>query len=935
MSKIIEVLNSMDSLRAGDGSQQPDAGSGQDDFFLASELRQPVPRKGKSVLSRAAGWSLVVLLLTGSGVAIDNMLPAANFDASIFGTSTAAEPSRNQGMVAITSSPAKVGVLINDQFVGSTPIKFAWQPGIHKLVLQQSGYHDVVTMVNVKSGHTQELDLSLFPKSNSVATSTAGAGNKNADSPTTDKLDTEGSQLDMVAEQRSQPQVLPVSDTVAVPQPQVDRVVSRRLSRNKVAPASSIPPALAFIKGDNLLSSAATKAGGELSAEEFGFKYAIQVGAFLDRDSAVAYAVSWKKKGYDAYILELWGVKDPDRLWQSVRIGHFNDIKQARASLEAFKTHEKTDSYLASWDSFAAPEDAGHGAPTQVLANKAGKVTAKTSTATLVRQEQESKKFLTKLVEQKRMAEQASEKRLADLAEQKRLAEQASKKRLADLAEQKRQAEIASRQRMAELTAKKAEQIRVAKQERQQRLEKLAAQHAEQMRLAEVAEEKRLTELLEQQRLAALAEEQRMQQLIAEQRQVELAEKKRLAAIAEKKKLAEIAENRRLAELAKQARLAKIAEEKRLAKLVQERELAELAKQKRSAELAARKRRTERAEKIRLAKIAETKRLAAIAETKRQAELAEQQRLAQITEEQRQAELAENLRLAKIVEEKRQAELVERKRLAKLVEQERQEKLAEEKRLAKLEQQRKLAMQTEERRLQQLAAGKQRAMAAEKKRQAEEVTQVRLAKLAAAAKKQESAKAGLKLDGKLDSQPGSGLRANGKAAAKSPGMLLDSDHRKAEELFVKAGKLREEGKIDRAVDQLQQALRLNPEHSRARRRLARIYVEGGKVRQALELLRAAVSGRNATQLTAEDPNLSAFLAALYQREEEHWQAIDLYENLLSRYPDKGVWQMGLAISLERVNEPADALQAYTLALNSGDLSRKLQVFVKKRVRELQ
>ena len=127
---------------------------------------------------------------------------------------------------------------------------------------------------------------------------------------------------------------------------------------------------------------------------------------------------------------------------------------------------------------------------------------------------------------------------------------------------------------------------------------------------------------------------------------------------------------------------------------------------------------------------------------------------------------------------------------------------------------------------------------------------------------------------------------------------------------------------------------LDAEHGRGRRRLARIYVESGKTNKALDLLQGGISGRSAAQLSKEDPNLAAFLAALYQRDEDHWQAIDLYENLLRLYPKKGVWQMGLAISLERVGEPADALRAYTTALNSGDLNRKLRSFVNGRIQEL-
>ena len=124
-------------------------------------------------------------------------------------------------------------------------------------------------------------------------------------------------------------------------------------------------------------------------------------------------------------------------------------------------------------------------------------------------------------------------------------------------------------------------------------------------------------------------------------------------------------------------------------------------------------------------------------------------------------------------------------------------------------------------------------------------------------------------------------------------------------------------------------------HARARRRLARLFVESDRSGKALSVLQEAVEGRTVGGLVEEDPNLAAFLAALYQRQEDHWRAIDYYENLLNQYPRKGIWRMGMAISLEKVNEPKDALKAYQLALSSGGLNRKLQGFVQKRIQKLQ
>ncbi|MBF0273402.1 MAG: tetratricopeptide repeat protein, partial [Magnetococcales bacterium] len=133
---------------------------------------------------------------------------------------------------------------------------------------------------------------------------------------------------------------------------------------------------------------------------------------------------------------------------------------------------------------------------------------------------------------------------------------------------------------------------------------------------------------------------------------------------------------------------------------------------------------------------------------------------------------------------------------------------------------------------------------------------------------------------------------------------------------------------------LQQVIKSDPGHKGAVRRMARIMVETNRGDKALEMLRQAAGGRGDTSLADEDPNLAAFLAALYQRREEHWQAIDLYEALLKKYPNKGLWQMGMAISLEKVEENNEAMRAYKKALASGDLNHKLQSFVRKRIEKL-
>ena len=133
---------------------------------------------------------------------------------------------------------------------------------------------------------------------------------------------------------------------------------------------------------------------------------------------------------------------------------------------------------------------------------------------------------------------------------------------------------------------------------------------------------------------------------------------------------------------------------------------------------------------------------------------------------------------------------------------------------------------------------------------------------------------------------------------------------------------------------LQKVLTRDPTHTLARHRLARIFVESGRVADGLAVLKKSVRGRSSAVVVGEDPNLAAFLAALYQQQGEHGKAIDLYRALLQRFPGKGIWRMGMAISMEKVGKPKNALRAYEEALITGDLSEKLRDFVQKRIHRL-
>ena len=162
----------------------------------------------------------------------------------------------------------------------------------------------------------------------------------------------------------------------------------------------------------------------------------------------------------------------------------------------------------------------------------------------------------------------------------------------------------------------------------------------------------------------------------------------------------------------------------------------------------------------------------------------------------------------------------------------------------------------------------------------------------------------------------------------------DGEKEAAEHLFQQSLVFRNNRNVDQEERLLRQVLQKDPGHGLAQRRLSRVLVESGRIAEGLNVLTGAIRGRSAGVLVGEDPNLAAFLAALYQQQNEHGKAIELYRALLQRFPDKGIWRMGMAISMEKEGRVQQALEAYTKALDSSGLSGKLRNFVQKRIQRL-
>jgi tetratricopeptide (TPR) repeat protein len=173
--------------------------------------------------------------------------------------------------------------------------------------------------------------------------------------------------------------------------------------------------------------------------------------------------------------------------------------------------------------------------------------------------------------------------------------------------------------------------------------------------------------------------------------------------------------------------------------------------------------------------------------------------------------------------------------------------------------------------------------------------------------------------------------------------------------YIDANELYRTGKPKEANELLIALLRDDPEHKGARTLLAQQLISQGQLQQAEEVLYEGMSTQAAESawvdlyarllvnkgdidsaietLASARPNVNnepdyyAFLAALYQKTEQHSQAIKIYRQVLKVSPEKSVWWMGLAISLESLQQNSDALFAYNRALKGDRMAQDLQKYV--------
>ena len=189
-----------------------------------------------------------------------------------------------------------------------------------------------------------------------------------------------------------------------------------------------------------------------------------------------------------------------------------------------------------------------------------------------------------------------------------------------------------------------------------------------------------------------------------------------------------------------------------------------------------------------------------------------------------------------------------------------------------------------------------------------------------------------------------------------------TDYQQAQQLFQEAVLQLGRGHQNQAHKSLNAALSVDPSHLRARETLAALLLNSGRVSESGAVLRdglrinptaaglAKLYGRiladqgdteqsiavleRARPPVSDDPEYHALMAAFYARAGQHYQAVQIYQNVLQARQGVSQWWMGLGLSLEAVGESAQALTSYQRAQRLGGLPAEVNKYVAGRIQAL-
>ncbi|MFG0723315.1 tetratricopeptide repeat protein [Pseudomonas sp. GLN_6] len=119
-----------------------------------------------------------------------------------------------------------------------------------------------------------------------------------------------------------------------------------------------------------------------------------------------------------------------------------------------------------------------------------------------------------------------------------------------------------------------------------------------------------------------------------------------------------------------------------------------------------------------------------------------------------------------------------------------------------------------------------------------------------------------------------------------------------------------------------------PDDSELRLLLARVQLQAGDTEGAVATLE-----QNPPRLEQE-PTYFALLAASYQQTGQWQNSAELYRRMVALRPSQSTWQLGLAIALEQLDQPAEAGRHYRQALQGQGLDDSARRFASERAKAL-
>ncbi len=159
--------------------------------------------------------------------------------------------------------------------------------------------------------------------------------------------------------------------------------------------------------------------------------------------------------------------------------------------------------------------------------------------------------------------------------------------------------------------------------------------------------------------------------------------------------------------------------------------------------------------------------------------------------------------------------------------------------------------------------------------------------------------------------------------------ILEQDPLNVEARSLYASSLADRGETAQAGQVLAAGLEINPANAAWARQYAHILVADDKVVEAVSVLRRSLPALE------KNEQYYAFYAALLQRMTRHQEAADYYQSLLTRQPGNSLWWMGLAISQEALQSPAQALASYRRAMQGNSLNQELKQYVSRQIGRLE